>query len=307
MIAVSACIIGILGLLLAVVRTWRPPVAQLSAFEQKRRADAGDAAAMQERLHHRFEAEIVGGMWLVQVAAVIVLVATAVGLLGVPVGVLVSICAALLGHMAARLPPVAQLGKYTSTRFVAITVRAAGRYKWLRVLLWAPARTPAVDMTVHSAEEFEHLVQHLGKQVVSPQQKDLLLASLTFDARTVGELMTPRQKLATIAPDEFLGPLIVSELHQTGQQWFLVTVPDTHEVVGVIALAQLTDVRSGTTPRARDIMHRDIERIPETQAMRPALEHCLVHDASMALVTDASQAVVGMVTVRAMISTLLDT
>ena len=304
---ISACVIGILGLLLAVVRTWRSPVSRLSMFEQKRRAEAGDASATRMRLYGRFEAEIAGGVWLAQSTVVVALVATAIALLGVPVGALVGMCVVVLGHLAARLPPVAQLGQYTCARYVDMVVHVAKRHAWVRVLLWAPARTPAASLTVHSAEEFAHVVQHLDKQVVPPHQKELLLASLAFDTRTIRQVMTRRSKLATIAPDEFLGPLIVSELHQTGQQWFLVTVPDTHEVVGVIALAQLTDVRSGTTPRARDIMHRDIERIPETQVMRPALEHCLVHDASMALVTDASQAVVGMVTVRAMISTLLDT
>ena len=298
---------GVIGLLLAVVRTWRPPTMSLSTFEQKRRAEAGDAAAQRARLYERFEAEIAGGIWLAQVVVVMILVTIALVLLGPALGAAVSLSVIMVGHMAARLPPVAQIGQYTCTRYVDAIVRAAGRFPWLRVVLWAPTRTAPPQQVVHSTEELEYLVKHLGKQVVSPQQKALLLASLAFDAKTAGQVMTPRRQLATISPDELLGPLIVSELHQTGQQWFLVTATDTDTVVGVIELGQLTDVRSGQTPRAADMMQRDIERVTDTQSLRAVLDQLLANNAMMALVTDSSHTVVGMVTMRTGLTALLDT
>ncbi len=308
MIWLSAFLIGVISLLVAALRTWQLPRASgMSRFELKRRAEAGDKEAQRMQRYERRKAELAGGIWLAQAGAILALTIIVVMfvqpfILAVAIVIGMIAASAVLAH----LTPVARIGQYFREKALHYFFVGSERFAWVRILLYTPPQRASAVSGVHSKQELDHIVQHLGKNIVSAKQKTLLMQSLVFDEYTLKDCMIPRSKLATIGADDILGPLVVNELHQTGQQWFLVVGETPETVLGVIHLHQLTDVRGGHTQKASEMMQRDIDRMPISQQARSALNDMVAHYTSMVIVTGETGTVAGVVTIGDIVKLLFD-
>ena len=71
-----------------------------------------------------------------------------------------------------------------------------------------------------------------------------LKASLAFDGRVVGDIMTPKSQIVTADAHDTLGPLVMSELHKSGHSRYPVIDGDIDHIVGMLYLKELIDLKS---------------------------------------------------------------
>jgi CBS domain containing-hemolysin-like protein len=129
--------------------------------------------------------------------------------------------------------------------------------------------------------EKEDLVEFLKNQARQADnritQSDLRTANyaLAFADKTVGQIMTPKNKIKWVAGSDPIGPMVMDELHKSGQTRFPVVKEASKsanpDVIGVLYLNDLLD-KLETNGRIRDIMHSGVSYINEAQTLNEAAE-----------------------------------
>ena len=72
----------------------------------------------------------------------------------------------------------------------------------------------------------------------------LALASLHLAPEKAGHMMINRKKIKTVSADDHVGPILLSELYETGRKVFPATNKDS-EIVGTLRLDRLAQLKSG--------------------------------------------------------------
>jgi CBS domain containing-hemolysin-like protein len=70
-----------------------------------------------------------------------------------------------------------------------------------------------------------------------------LKTTLELEEVSVKEVMVPRKHVAAVDATAEISPIVVDELHKTGHRYFPVYQDSTSDIVGILALDQIADVR----------------------------------------------------------------
>jgi CBS domain containing-hemolysin-like protein len=166
---------------------------------------------------------------------------------------------------------------------------------WRRILFWA------VERNIHSKAD---IVEIVGNTSVLPKSdKALVLSALKFPEVELTSIMIPKAKIAYIRETAHLGPKVLDELYATGQKVFPVAHSSLDDTVGVIFLADITEVAKGeqTLQQATHLRPPVLQQnLPINQVLAQMLEQ----NANLALVADAGDQIIGMVELPALLETL---
>ena len=143
---------------------------------------------------------------------------------------------------------------------------------------------------------------------ISVQDLKTAHGALSYADKTVGQVMTPRRKVKWIAANDPVGPMVMDELHKTGQSRFPVvkevSKSGNPEVVGTLYLKDLLE-HLEDKGRLRDIMHPGASFINESNNLRTALDGFLKSGQYLLVVVNNFEETVGILTFEAVLEQVL--
>lgn len=291
-----------LTLILAVVKSFNYAPRGGSDFEVSRRAHAGDAHAMAELERRHLLPTFVALQYVKEIVISVIISLTLFATHTVAVGALLSIIYFFLAYVIAVRGWVAKPALWLQHKFepsFTKMVRAlAGPLRFMY------DKRHSANATIASTDEFAHLIN--SAHVLAPQQKTALLAALHQHQKTIGEIMVPRDHIATVDVNETVGPLLLDKLHKQGHQVFVAVDGDLEHVRGLL---HMRDATSG---------HPAIKTVAD--AMRPQVHYIAAHDSVLSMlgaslqsgkqlfiVVDNNGNIQGLVTLQDALTALLGT
>ena len=199
-----------------------------------------------------------------------------------------------------RLSFARRISQRLYRRYETRIISGTKRYHSL-IRHFAPSHDEPIGFTLASREELRHILKEAG-EILSKEEIDLLLHALNFYDRSAGAVMTPIEDVRTIGASELLGPLVLDDLHKTGHKQFPVMATDG-AVVGLLDISSSTGLRDKTSPLVRDVMHREVVRVPDDESLDEVLQLMTTSKQTTLLVVD-EESPVGLVTLADVVQAL---
>lgn len=295
-----AILCGALGVLLVLVTAMQPTFSSISQFELKRRQKNGDDQFAREQLL----ADVVSLQTVLIALLLVIFVAVSVSAFGWIWGIVVSVVVALEYGALARLDLVK---KYANKLYVVLEPRllfvAQKLQKPLALIRGVQGQKP-YSLSVGSRDELEHIIKESGT-LLTNDEKQRITHGLSFSAKTVADIMTPRTVIEGVNRDEVLGPLVLDDLHKTGHSRFPVIENDIDHVVGMLYVRSLLALDKKKTPKASDAMDPQVFYIHKDQNLTHALAAFLRTKHHLFIVVNEYRETVGVLSLEDVLEALI--
>lgn len=129
-------------------------------------------------------------------------------------------------------------------------------------------------------------------------QTELTIAehALTFADKTVSQVMTPRRVVKMVGVNDSIGPLLLDELHKSGHSRFPVHEGKQDNLVGILYLRDLLNVRSGGLVQSK--LQTGLCYVHEEQSLYDALQAILKTHQQLLIVVNSFEEYVGIITME---------
>lgn len=290
---------------LVVVLGVHPQLSSHSRFELRRRARAGDTEAALLLKRRALLADIFSLQRVIVATLLVVLSVTGVELFHWAVGLVVSFIIALESGAVASLPPLQSRSQKLYSRYEAKILGFIEHHRWLFRMIRSVAPVPSDTYDIESKQELRSIVAQSG-DVLTAHEKRLIANGLNLDTMQVSEVMTPKSMIATVSVDEVLGPLVLTELHETGYSRFPVVEGDIDHIVGMLYVQDLLE----TSDRARvktvkAAMDKKVFYIRQDQSLQHALAAFIRVRHHLFIVVNQFRETVGLLTLEDVLEALL--
>lgn len=198
-------------------------------------------------------------------------------------------------HFAVRVAPTLRwMLSYLHTPF-AVVARLTGKFR---------------NHTPHSGlYEKDDLLDLLEQQKdqpdnrINPRDLELLARAARFDDRQAADVVLPMSRVKLVSLEDHIGPVLLGELHSSGQNSFLVydTTPD--RVMGTLFLRDAVAAKQGG--RVRDLMHPRLCFVHEDFSLRQVLQAFAKTGQFMVVVVNAFEEPVGVITLSHLLVQLI--
>ena len=152
-------------------------------------------------------------------------------------------------------------------------------------------------------EDLVWLINKLPETVLTMEQKKTMGAAMSFDAKTVKEVMTPKDEVIIIHENDFMGPLTISRLYKSGLTHFPV-VGARGEIVGLIHTKTLFSLSVKETDRASAFLDKNVYYMSENYSLKEALAAFVRTSCHFFIVVDDHGKVTGLMSFKKLISML---
>ena len=136
---------------------------------------------------------------------------------------------------------------------------------------------------------------------VSEEELEIAKRALSFDNYTVRDILTSRKSIKTVLADDTIGPILIDELHQSGQDFVLVRESAKGAVVGTLEFKHLDLHSSG---HVRDVMDSTIYYVHENDSLSEALHAFFVTNHPLFVVVNSFEEYVGVISVESLLRQL---
>jgi CBS domain containing-hemolysin-like protein len=137
---------------------------------------------------------------------------------------------------------------------------------------------------------------------LTDEQLEIVKRTLKFTDYKVGDVMTPLKRIKTVLADDTVGPILIDEVHKSGQDFALVRASRKGELVGTLAFRQLNLESRG---KVRDIMRPTLYYLHEDDALDQALHAFFVTNHPLFVVVDNAEEQVGVLSMADVLKQLL--
>lgn len=289
--------------LLAVVSAMRFSVQPFfSATERERLVRQGDKEAIEEQQYLDTAPLLTSFQLVIRTLLISGFITGAVVVYGVAGGVVVGTIAVLLVPLTFRLSFVGAQADRLRDMCMPGLQKIVGALRPILSALRERDTGPS-DLRLNSPEELLDLVKH-SPGVLTSDEQQRLVASLAFDARRVGDIMTPRSMINAVPLGETLGPLVLDELFKTGHSRFPVFDGDFDHIVGMLYLHDLLDLRRGSQP-AKKAMQTKVYFVREDRDLSHALHGFLKTRHHLFVVVNEYRETVGLLSLEDVLEALL--
>lgn len=277
---------------------------ELSVSELERRAKRSKSYAVRLRRQNALAGLATLLQSMVWVFLVLFIVTAAVQY-GWFVGFLVSMFA------IAVLPALSRIGFITrmstrlymtqETRLLHLAERFPAVWRFFSLQSFGSIASPP---KIASKEELIEVLSSAGA-VLTKDERQLFESGLAFGDKKVGQIMTPRTVIQTVQVGDFLGPLVLDELHKKGHARLPVIAEDIDHVVGVINLQNLLslDVRKSQT--AEELMEKRVFYIHQDDSLQKALNEFIKRRHHLFIVVNTQRETVGLLTLEDVLEALI--
>lgn len=162
-----------------------------------------------------------------------------------------------------------------------------------------PKYTPA------TLSDFIDVLRRTPRSVLSNRDRNRIAAIMSFDDRTINDLMAPRSQMVFVKKSEVLGPLILDKLYQSGFTSFPV-VDSKEKVIGILHTEALNTLEIKKTDRAGEYLDPSVSYLHTTDTLQFAVEEIERLGNYYFLVLDNSEQLVGCFTIQMLLSYLLN-
>lgn len=289
---------------LVVLAAAQPVRPSLSLAELKRRAKKSDAYVL-ELDRYELHAALVTLLRSLQAVLLVGVVCLLVGAFGWFWGVIGALVVALVYPVIARIGGVQRGARTLYAKHESKVLDFAARFERLLHVFREPTtRVHESPRALASREDLADIIE-ASKEVIGENERKLLASALAFSEKTVSEVMTPRSVIDFIKQSEFLGPLVLDELHALGHSRLPVITEDIDHVVGVLHLRDLLslDVRRSVT--AEKAMEKKVFYIREDDTLEHALSAFIKARHHLFIVINKNRETVGLLTLEDVMETLI--
>ncbi len=297
MVLVSTILYGLFVLLMST----RPPQPSLSLFELKRRQKLHDPKATEALRRHQLLTRL--SPLRLPLGALLFLASTLllVHAIGRSEAIIAALVAGLLSSRIASLQLVRRAFRKLYVKYEAALLRWTERYE--KQLRWLTGVTSVRETPSLPGSHQELLYMVEAAAPFSDDDKRLVRSALGFKERTVGETMTPKNRVTTIAYTELLGPLVLDDLHKTGHTLF--PVMKSAKVVGLLDTTEHSALHIKESMPVRSVMNTDIMAIRQTVRLEDALETLIKARQQLLIVEDEEGEMAGLLTLTDIVQALI--
>ena len=279
---------------LVLAATMQPIRSRVSLAELKRRSKKSDAGVLELDRYELYVA-LTTFLRTIRALLLVIIVCLLIGALGWTGGAIALVLAILYPPLA-RFKGIKRGGQALYKKiepklldFVARFGRVITVFREPSVVVREPLRK------VDSREDLSEIIEH-SKETIGVNERKLLVAALSFPDHTVSSVMTPKSAIDFIKKSEFLGPLVLDELHALGHSRLPVIHGNLDHVVGILHLRDLLslDVRRSVT--AEKAMVAKVFYIHEDDTVEHALAAFIKNRHHLFIVINKNRETVGLVT-----------
>jgi CBS domain containing-hemolysin-like protein len=137
---------------------------------------------------------------------------------------------------------------------------------------------------------------------LTDEELEIVKHALGFGDHKVADVMTPRKLIKTVLAGDTIGPILIDEVHKSGQGHVLVRESRKGPFVGTLAFKQL-DLQS--TGLVKDVMEAAIHYLHENDPLNQALHAFFVTNCSLFVVVNSFEEYVGILTIENVLHQLL--
>jgi putative hemolysin len=288
-------------LALLVVGGMKPAHSSLSLFELKRQAKHS-AAAKKALVRQQSLASVEGLLAVLRTVLlstlVILLIVTFGWALGVIFGLLISVLHAPVSRLQLVARPTNRLYAKLEPQLLRLV------HKFPETVIFFEDAPIVKNHQVFSKEEFQKLIDRSGTALTGIERK-VIINALDFNEKLVSSIMTPRSSIDFINKGEFLGPLVLDELHAMGHSRLPVVNKDLDHVVGILYLRDMLSLDIKRSATAEKAMDSKVYYIRHDQTLEHALAAFLKHHHHLLIVINKHRETVGMLTIEDTVEALL--
>jgi len=300
-------IIGSLAVLAAllIVLGIRPNVPSHSQFELQRRSKKGDKKADIYLRQQKFLCDIISLQRVLASLLLVILTVISVNLFHWTIGLISSMIIALEIGAVARIRLWQKYSQQLYEKYEEQILTIIERHQLLFSLIRSVSPTVNDSRVVESKDELLEIVAR-SSRVFSANEKKLINSGLKFNDMIVESVMTPRSMIEAVSVDEFLGPLVLDDLHKKGHSRFPVIQGDIDHIVGMLRIQDLLTIDcKSKSYRAEKVMSRDIYYIDKDQTLSYALAAFLKTQHHLFIVINEIRETVGLLSLGDVMEELL--
>jgi CBS domain containing-hemolysin-like protein len=134
------------------------------------------------------------------------------------------------------------------------------------------------------------------------EELEITRRALGFGDHKVSDVLTPRKKIKTTLVNDTIGPVLIDELHKSGQGYMLVRESAKGDFVGTLAFKR---VGLQSTGQVRNVMDKTIHYIHENDSLGQALHAFFKTNDPLLIVVNSSEEYVGIITIEGILHQLL--
>lgn len=289
---------------LVVVASMHPVRPQYSLAELKRRSKRSDVYLL-ELDRYELHAALVTLLRSIRALLLVLLVVFLIGAFGWFLGIVLALILAVVYPAIARFKSVAKGGQTLYAKVEPTLLDLAAKFE----RIFQSLREPGVSIyeaptRLHSSEDLAELIER-SKEVVGDNERALLVAALAFPEKTVNSVMTPRTVIDFIKKGEFLGPLVLDELHALGHSRLPVIAEDIDHVVGILHLRDLLSLDERHSSTAEKAMEKKVYYIREDDTLEHALSAFIRTRHHLFIVINKNRETVGLLTLEDVMESLI--
>jgi CBS domain containing-hemolysin-like protein len=137
---------------------------------------------------------------------------------------------------------------------------------------------------------------------ITPEELEIVKRALTFEDYKVADILVSRKKVKTVLATDTVGPILIDELHKSGQDYVLVRDKKGGMVVGTLEFKRLNLQSQG---KVGDLMTPNVYYIHEDDNLSQALHAFFATNHSLFVVVNSFEEYVGIVSVENILKQLL--
>jgi len=288
---------------LVVVAGIRPMPHLVSQFELKRRSKANKEAQWQHRREVLLP-DVYAALAAKTALLIVGFVALAIVTFGWGLGLVVGLIGVLLYPTIASWNFASQQSQKLYDKYepgyLDIIVKLQPVFKVLRSVA-----VPRVEPyhRFDSREELQDMIDR--SNVLSDDERKLIVHSLGFKHEIVESIMTPKSLIKTVKKTEFLGPLVLSEIHELGHSRLPVIGADLDHVVGTLHIRDLLSLDVKQSVTAEKAMEAKVFYIRHDQTLEHALAAFIETRHHLFIVINEARETVGLLTLEDVMEALL--
>lgn len=164
--------------------------------------------------------------------------------------------------------------------------------------------TPTPEYTPKTLADFIDVLRRTPRSILSSRDRDRIAAIMSFDDRTVGNLMVPKSKMIFVSDKEILGPLMLDKLYKSGFTNFPV-VDSKDKVLGIIHTEALNALEIKKTDRATKYLDRTVNYLHTSDTLQFAINEIERTNSYYFLVLNDTNALAGFFTTQMLLDYLL--
>lgn len=275
----------------------------MSRYELERRAGKNDRGAMGTLRREKLMPGVLAVRDFLMLALALVFIGIAMNTYGIWQGIWIIGGAALVAKVIGRITALGRLMNELFTK-IEIPVLNLAEKLWPFLKIFTDV-VNEISSKADSKEELKHIIKDLDPDVVSEDEKTIIMAVLEMESKTVKNVMRSKNDLVTVDKSDVLGPLVLDKLAKTTFSHFPVVEGDINHVVGMLKLGEQLDVSNKKSPSVGEVMDKKVYFIDEGDSLQEALGAFVKEKYHFFIVIDEERETVGFLTLRRLLESLL--